>query len=74
MIKLSTGKEVYANRGILGINPECDEVTEGYDGGVCTVDDLPRFHITNEEKIELADIAIERWMKFKERVKKNEKV
>lgn len=71
-MKLSTGKEIYANNGILGINPDADYISEGYDGGVCGVvtgeydEDL-----TADEKIEIANIAIKRWEAFKEKVLNN---
>ena len=59
----STGKEVYANNGIIGL---CEpgkwgwDVTEGYDGGI----DMDDF--TKEEKIELADYMLSLWQRFKD--------
>lgn len=55
----TTGKEIYANCGIVGISPS-GSLSEGYDGGV-DVESL-----TIEEKIELADYMISLWTKFKQ--------
>ena len=55
----STGKEIYANHGIVGINPSLG-IFEGYD------DDLYPESFTKDEKIELADYMIGLWKKFRE--------
>ena len=58
----STGKEIYANRGIIGLSEPGKygwEVSEGYDGGI-EIDDL-----TEGEKIELADYMISLWQRFR---------
>lgn len=73
---LSTGTRVYANNDIIGIGPETDDIFEGFDGVVCRlVHDEDRYEavecsLTNEEKIEIANIAIKRWESFKEKVTK----
>ena len=59
--KLSTGKELSANRGIIGIDPLLN-ISEGYDDGI---DD--DYLLTKEEKIELAEYMISLWEKYKEK-------
>lgn len=63
---LTTGRRVYANRGILGID-EQGSVSEGYDGGVELERDWDdTFQSwTPEERTELADEMIRRWTRFK---------
>jgi hypothetical protein len=63
----SSGREKYANNGIIGLSPDM-EVTEGYDGGFHQphedwMDD--NSSLTREEQIELADYMIEAWSKFR---------
>jgi len=59
---LSTGKKIYANRGILGISQKSAEegwsITEGYDGGIATEE------LTKQEAIEMATYAIILWTNF----------
>lgn len=57
----STGRTEYANNGIIGIGPEADGVSEGYDGGMGRRDDF-----TDAERTELADYMIGQWQRFKE--------
>lgn len=70
--QLSTGREIYANRGILGITPDDPLVcSEGYAGGVyvsesdedCLKDEEPK--LTREERAEIADYMIALWQQFK---------
>ena len=62
----STGKKVYANRGIVGLGANGD-VTEGYDGGVDTILDKccrrddPEYVVQADELVELADYMIAEW-------------
>lgn len=56
--KLSTGKEFYANCGILGLAPDGD-VTEGYDGTVAG-----RSEFTPDERREIADVMIKAWKEW----------
>lgn len=69
-LKLKTGREVYANRGLIGINAEL-EVAEGYDGVPDGAnfpqewDDEDYQYWSVEERVELADIMIARWQAFK---------
>ena len=65
-VKLSTGREIRANHGIIGISlTEDDEpLAEGYDGHFYTNDpyamgDEPPW--THAERRELADRMIDRW-------------
>ena len=71
----STGKTLYANRGIIGISPELN-VTQGYDSGFYKTEDLEynfnaadeykvELCLTTKEAIELADYMIEQWTKFR---------
>lgn len=64
-IRLPSGRTFYANRGIVGINADCDEISEGYDGEV-VVDERDADPWTALEKIELADMMIARWTKFRD--------
>jgi len=59
MVTFSTGREFVANFGIIGISPNL-EVYEGYDGHVF---DGPA-DLSEEERRELADHMIERWIAF----------
>lgn len=59
--KLSTGRMVYANDLIIGINPDL-RAAGGYDCGL----DIDATW-TAAEKIELADYVIGLWEKFKAR-------
>jgi hypothetical protein len=59
---LSTGREFYCFRGIIGMSDNYevgDEVTYGFDGGFSIEDWTP------QEKQELADYMINLWQKFK---------
>ena len=57
-IIFSTGKRLYANCGIIGIDPDLD-VYEGYDG------DFGDDKLTEEEKLELAEYMITVWKSYK---------
>lgn len=74
--KLSTGKEFYANRSILGLSPELGEyrnrlyITEGYDGGVAE-DRAPSEYsenppFTSEERHEIAEYMAALWRQWAE--------
>lgn len=58
-ITFSTGTEVYANRGFVGINLDRNSICEGLDGGI------DKEELTTEERCELADHMIGRWIDFK---------
>lgn len=60
---LSSGREFYANLGILGIDPRGD-VSEGYDGGLYPERGGGADDFTPEERREIADFAIAAWEKF----------
>lgn len=60
--RLSTGREFYANRGIIGIDEEGIGVSEGCDGGLCF-----RPMLTEEERHEIASFMAERWAKWAQR-------
>jgi hypothetical protein len=67
LIRLSTGREVYANNGIFGLGPDL-VVTSGYDDERVVDDhDGPW---SADEKLELADMMIKRWERFKQEVGK----
>ena len=67
---LSSGRECYTNRHILGLRPNDDTVYEGYDGelswgksivdGVVLPDDL-----TVAERAEIADHVIALWQRWR---------
>ena len=68
--KLSTGKVIVANNGILGItenNPTL--IYEGYDGYLATEKfepDPEEVDLTNEEVKELADYMVNLWKRWSE--------
>lgn len=55
-VTLSTGRTIYANRGIFGLTPD-GELTEGCDGGVDA-------NLAPAERREIAEMMIARWRKF----------
>lgn len=69
MMELKSGRTVYANQEIFGIDPELN-LTEGYDGSV----DMEQFMdgevvaLTKEDLIEIADMMIDRWQRYKKLV------
>lgn len=76
-IKLKSGKDVYANKGLISIPSRMDTaypcLYEGYDGDIPltrfddeTDEQLPTF--TFMELLEIADIMIGRWTEFKHAV------
>jgi hypothetical protein len=65
-VTFSTGKTMYANRGIIGLASDL-RVTEGYDGGFPAWPDGWRDDcLTKEERQELADYMIALWQKFRD--------
>lgn len=69
-ITFSTGKETYANCGIIGLSPKLS-ISEGYDSGLWTREYDEEFEeFTREELTEIADHMIERWQNFRESVVK----
>ena len=71
-LKLSTGKEIYAHAGTLGIGPELD-LTYGFDGGIWdhrSIIDVGADALSKAELLEIADHAIARWQAFKALVSK----
>ena len=54
---LSSGKKLYANRGIIGLTTDLN-ITTGYDGGL--VED--RGDLTPEDYIEISDYMVSRWL------------
>lgn len=78
--RLSTGREFYANCGIVGMSPSyadrdgdyTDTLPEGYDGGI-TINDKwsePESYWTGAEQHELADYMIALWERWKSAVVK----
>ena len=64
-ITFSTGKNVSAYRGIIGLAPDGD-VTEGYDGELFpNFDDEPS--LTPAECVELGDYMVKKWSEFRKR-------
>lgn len=70
--RLSTGREFYANCGVIGMSEshaedtESDSLPQGYDGGIA-LDDMNELETewTVAEKQELADFMIELWVTWK---------
>lgn len=62
-ICFSTGKDIHANNGIIGITKDLS-VWEGYDGVIYDEDDYET-ELSRQEKVELADLMISLWKEFK---------
>lgn len=56
---LSTGREIYANCNIVGIDENL-HISGGYDNGIHDVDEW-----SSAEKVEFAEYMIARWQAFK---------
>ena len=70
---LTSGKEVYANNGIIGINPDL-LVHEGYDGWV-QVEPNPVMDcegLTKDEARELGEYMVSLWQAFLVKVESRE--
>jgi hypothetical protein len=65
----TSGRRRYSNGGIVGIDLDSDDVTEGYDGYFWLGGDshLPsdENNLSDADLVELADHMIERWQRFK---------
>jgi hypothetical protein len=59
-VKFRSGKEEYANCGIIGLSPD-GSAAGGYDGGFPGYDDS---ELTKEERVELAEYMIVKWKLF----------
>ena len=76
-ITFSTKKTIAPNRGFVGLNPE-GQISEGFDGQYILEgdDSYGEYDSTNsyqeqlslQEQIELADIMVLRWLKFRDSV------
>lgn len=64
-IKFSSGREIYANCGIIGIDAGLS-ISEGYDGGIAWPSHDWGEPLTKDDMRELADMLIDRWQRFKE--------
>ncbi len=73
-ITFSTGRQAYANRGIIGLDMS-GEVYEGYDGTfycflsedeILSLDYYDKMQPTAEERKELADFMIARWKAYRD--------
>lgn len=70
-ITFSSGRTRYANCGIVGLSPDLS-VSEGYDGGIWSVDELDldfnwrdkEEHLTADDLQELANFMMSRWQEF----------
>ena len=69
-MKLSTGTEIYCSEEVIGINDKLD-IYDGYDGAIYDPSwydeegERYKTSYTDMELCEIADIAIERWERFK---------
>ena len=75
-VTFSTGRKKHANYGIIGIGPDDDEISGGFDGTIYRSDWIPDkedigedgedhgCHLTPAEQIELADYMMKRWEAF----------
>jgi hypothetical protein len=67
---MSTGREIYANQGIIGLSPDL-HLSGGYDQGIewPSGDWLePEDRLTAEDMLELADEMISRWQRFRDSI------
>ena len=74
-IIFSSGKRVKraCNRGIIGLSPALDDISEGYDGGICKLSDGERGFepsYTKKERREICDYMIKLWKEAKKKIKK----
>ena len=70
----STGTELFASCGVIGLGPDL-EVSEGWDSGFYNPSDYysPEDRtLTGKERIELADYMINQWGKFKKEAENGE--
>lgn len=75
MIKLPSGRKLYATRGLVSINEDL-EIAEGYDGHLPLID-RPEWMDDDDwadceklsalEQIELANRMLQLWSKFRDR-------
>lgn len=68
-IELKSGRKLSVNCNFVSINDKL-EIAEGWDGGLPLAPfeddyDYDEDHFTKEEAIELAELMIERWIKYK---------
>lgn len=81
MITLSTGKQIGVYDNTIGLSPEAtglqDRIKGGYDGDIETVRDAdageydydPKVALTDAECIEVADLMIAAWTRYRDDVK-----
>ena len=60
-----SGRLCYANNGILGLNPDADDVTEGYDGGF---ESRYEDKFTPAERQEIGNHMIALWTTWRDRL------
>jgi len=70
--ELSTGRKIYANQGIFGLNNILDDIYNGYDGHLSIVsfdyeieNDVVNY--SAEEIAEICDYMIDLWSQMKEK-------
>jgi hypothetical protein len=64
---LKSGNKVYAHNGIIGLDPDAEFISEGYDGGICGFKD-DEYCYTKDDLMEISDFMILQWKNFKEKV------
>ena len=69
-IVFKSGRRVESacNMGIIGLSPELDDITEGYDGSICMLvngksECMPVY--SREERCEICDYMIKLWKNAK---------
>jgi len=63
---LSTGKQIYAYDGVIGLNEEMEYIHNGYDGSDCIIgDEYSSSEFTPAEIVEICDYMIDLWNKLK---------
>lgn len=61
---LSTGRQFYANCGILGMSEEIMIISEGYDGRLYDCEEGGDEPLTPAERVEVAEYMINLWRKW----------
>ena len=62
--RLTSGRKIYSNHGILGLAPDDDMLFEGYDGTADPWGSPEHAPLTPAEKEEIAYFMIDRWRQW----------
>lgn len=68
-ITFSSGRIAYANLGIVGLSPDLDQISEGYDSTIPWDFDPTYSELSRDDIAELAEMMIERWTAFRDKLR-----